>query len=108
MQENAKRKKRSDRTHTIYKLVCKVTGQFYIGMTVSSGMTPKAAVEGRFQRHVTRALRHNKDWNLCKAIRQHGPDGFERHIVTTVRGKAAAHLMEREITKQLGASLNTA
>ena len=103
-----KRKKRSDRNHAIYRLTNRLTGELYVGMTVCSGMTPKKAVEGRFQRHVTRALTQGRDWTLCKAIREHGAAAFEITVVTTVRGKAEAHTAEREITKQLGATLNTA
>jgi len=103
-----KRKKRSDRTHAIYRLVNVKTGEIYVGMTVCAGVTPKKAAEGRFQRHVTRALTQAKDWTLCKAIREHGPDAFKVEVLTTVRGKAEAHTRERELTKELGASLNTA
>lgn len=108
MEIKAKRKKRSDRTHAIYRLLNTVTGETYIGMTVCAGNTPKQAVAGRFQRHVTRALTQNKDWALCKAIREHGAAAFKAEVVTTVRGKAEAHTKERELTKSLGALLNTA
>lgn len=108
MDTKPKRKKRSDRNHAIYRLVNTVTNEVYVGMTVCSGMTPKKAVEGRFQRHVTRALTQGKDWTLCKAIREHGAEAFRVEVITTVRGKAEAHTTEREITKQLGAALNTA
>lgn len=103
-----KRKKRSDRSHAIYRLTNSVTGEFYVGMTVCGGTTPKKAVEGRFQRHVTRALNQDKAWKLCEAIRQHGAAAFKVEVIETVRGKAEAHTREREITKELGAALNTA
>jgi hypothetical protein len=103
-----KRKKRSDRMHAIYRILNTKTGEFYVGMTVCSGMTPKKAVEGRWQRHVTRALTQGKDWKLCEAIRSHGPTSFKVEVVETVRGKAEAHTREREITKEQGATLNTA
>jgi len=103
-----KRKKRSDRSHAIYRLTCLLTGELYIGMTVCSGMTPKKAVAGRWQRHVTRALTQNKDWTLSKAIRQHGAEAFVVEVLETIRGKAEAHRREREITKEQGATLNTA
>ena len=94
--------------HAIYRLLNTKTGDFYIGMTVCGGVSPKKAVEGRFQRHVTRALTQNKDWTLCQAIRQHGAEAFKVEVVATVRGKAEAHTQERLITKELGATLNTA
>lgn len=103
-----KRKKRSDRLHAIYKLLNTKTGEFYVGLTVCSGLSPKKAVTGRFQRHVTRALTQDKDWSLCKAIREHGPESFQVEVLETVRGKAAGHVRERELTKKLGATLNTA
>lgn len=103
-----KRKKRSDRNHAIYRLTNKVTGECYIGLTVCSGLTPKKAVEGRFQRHVKRALTQGKEWALCNAIRQHGAEAFVVEVIKTIRGKAEAHQEERKITKELGASLNTA
>jgi len=103
-----KRKKRTDRNHAIYKLTLKVTGEVYIGLTVCSGLTPKKAVEGRFQRHVKRALTQGKDWALCNAIRNFGAEAFLVEVVKTVRGKAEAHTFERQLTKELGAALNTA
>jgi hypothetical protein len=108
METILKRKKRSDRNHAIYRLINILTGDIYVGMTVCSGMTPKKAVEGRFQRHVTRALTQNKDWTLCKAIREHGAASFKVEVVKTIRGKAQAHIEERQITKEQGATLNTA
>lgn len=94
--------------HVIYRLTCMVTGEAYIGLTVCAGNSPKKAVEGRWKRHVTRALTQNKDWTLCKAIRQHGPEMFLVEILEKVRGKAQAHQREREVTKAIGAALNTA
>lgn len=103
-----KRKPRSDRMHVIYRLTCKTTGEAYIGLTVCAGNTPKKAVEGRWQRHITRAFTQGKDWALCSAIRQHGPEAFMVEVLEKVRGKAQAHQREREITKAIGATLNTA
>lgn len=108
MDAKPKRKKRSDRTHAIYRLSNTATGEIYIGLTVCGGVSPKKAVEGRFQRHVTRALTQAKEWTLCKAIRAHGAAAFKVDVIETVRGKAAAHARERQITKELGATLNTA
>lgn len=108
MDEKPKRKKRSDRLHAIYCLTALPTNELYIGLTVCSGLSAKKAVSGRWQRHVTRALTQNKDWTLCKAIREHGPTAFKVEVIETIRGKAAAHAREREITKELRATLNTA
>lgn len=108
MENKVKRRKRSDRNHAIYRLINTKTGDIYVGMTVCSGLTPKKAVEGRFQRHVTRALTQAKDWALCKAIREHGAQAFKVEVLKTVRGKAEAHIEERLLTKEQGATLNTA
>lgn len=108
MDEKPKRKKRSDRNHAIYRLVNLVTNETYVGLTVCAGVTPKKAIEGRFQRHVTRALTQGKDWALCRSIREHGPTAFKVELLETVRGKAGAHVRERELTKLLNATLNTA
>jgi len=94
--------------HVIYQVTCIPTDEIYIGLTVCAGNTPKKAVEGRWQRHVTRALRHNKGWKLCEAIRTFGPEAFSTEVLEKVRGKAEAHAREREITKTIGATLNTA
>ena len=94
--------------HVIYQLTCIPTGERYIGLTVCAGNTPKKAVEGRWKRHVTRALRHDKDWALCEAIRFFGPEAFDVEVLEKVRGKAQAHVREREVTKAIGATLNTA
>lgn len=108
METKKPRKKRADRMHAIYRLLNTATSEAYIGMTVCGGVSPKKAIAGRFQRHVTRALTQEKDWKLCKAIREHGAEAFIVELVETVRGKAEAHAREREVTKELGAALNTA
>ena len=94
--------------HVIYKVTCLPTDQEYIGLTVCAGNSPQKAVAGRWQRHVTRALRHQKGWKLCEAIREFGPDNFFVEVVEKVRGKAQAHQRERELTKILQTDLNTA
>lgn len=103
-----KRRHRSDRMHVIYQLTCVPTGERYIGVTVCAGNSPKRAAEGRWKRHVTRALFHDKSWKLCEAIRAFGPEAFFVEVLEKVRGKAQAHQREREITKLVGAELNMA
>lgn len=108
MEQTIKRKKRADRMHAIYRVTCIATAETYIGLTVCAGNTPQKAVAGRWQRHVTRAMTQAKDWTLCKAIRQHGAEMFTIEVMEKVRGKAQAHQRERELTKEIGATLNTA
>lgn len=106
--DQVKRKKRADRMHVIYQVTCAPTNETYIGLTVCAGNSPTKAVDGRWKRHVTRAIRHDKGWKLCEAIRLHGPTAFEVKVLEKVRGKAQAHAREREVTKLVGATLNTA
>jgi hypothetical protein len=106
-QQVKRRKPRADRMHVIYRVTCTATAETYIGLTVCAGNSPKKAVDGRWKRHVTRALTQAKDWTLCKAIRQHGPEAFIVEVLEKVRGKAEAHQREREVTKAIGATLNT-
>lgn len=101
-----KRKARSDRNHAIYVITNVVTAEQYIGVTVCSGNLRKA-LKVRIQKHVRRALTENKDWALCKSIREHGVEAFTYGVVETVRGKAAAHARERELTKVYNPVLNT-
>jgi len=107
-QQVNKRKKRSDRMHVIYQVTCLPTGARYVGLTVCGGVSPKRAVEGRWKRHVTRALTQAKEWTLCQAIRTFGAEAFKVEVLEKVRGKAEAHQREREVTKTVGATLNTA
>jgi hypothetical protein len=100
------RKRRTDRNHVIYELECTVTGERYIGLTVLDG-TAESSVRGRFNRHISRARREGKDWLLCEALRKYGRDGFERKVLEVIRGKAEAHVRERELTKLNQPELNT-
>lgn len=102
---NKKRKSRSDRKHVIYSL--SVNGLEYIGVTYVDRSAVSKSVIRRWQKHVRRALTEGKDWALCKAIRKYGPDAFEVCYYEVVRGKAEAHLRERELIRELSPSLNT-
>lgn len=100
------RRRRTDRNHAIYELVCDVTDESYIGVTVVVG-TALRSVRGRFNRHVSRARTENRDWRLCEALREHGRDGFTPYLLEVVRGKAQAHARERELIRELKPALNT-
>jgi len=102
-----KRKTRSDRTHIIYQATCVATGELYVGVTAKTQPTLALSLWTRWRKHLQRARTENKEWTLCKAIRKHGADAFEVIIIETVRGKALAHARERELTVELGATLNT-
>jgi hypothetical protein len=101
-----KRKRRSDRNHAIYMLTCTKTRQKYIGITVVNGKAD-ASVRGRFNRHLSRANTQTKDWRLCEALRKHGREGFTWEVLEVIRGKKAAHVRERELTRELKPRLNT-
>ena len=100
------RKKRSDRNHAIYEIVCDATNESYIGITVVSG-SALASVRGRFNRHMSRANTQDKNWYLCEALRTHGRDGFTLYLLEVVRGKTAAHARERELIAELNPVLNS-
>jgi hypothetical protein len=100
-----KRKARSDRKHVIYSL--SVGGLEYIGVTFVNKGRVNASIIRRWKKHVNRAMNEGKDWALCKAIRKHGPEAFEIAYYDVVRGKAAAHIRERELIKELSPKLNT-
>lgn len=100
------RKRRSDRNHAIYELVCEATGENYIGVTVVVD-TALRSVRGRFNRHVSRARTESKHWRLCEALREHGRDGFSVYLLEVVRGKSAAHARERALIREMRPTLNT-
>lgn len=101
-----KRKKRSDRTHIIYRLV--VANMEYIGITAKTQSTVLKSVRLRFAKHAERARNENKPWPLYKAIRKFGIEQFEVEIVEILRGKAAAHAREVELIKIRNPKLNLA
>ena len=100
-----KRKARSDRKHAVYMLANTNTGEYYIGITVC-GQQLKKAIKVRFQKHVRRAVTENKDWNLCRSIREHGADAFEMEVIGVVRGRKDAHAFERSIIAEIHPQLN--
>ena len=105
MMTTQKRKSRSDRKHLIYSL--SVNGQEYIGVTYVERSAVKKSLTRRWQKHVRRALTENKKWKLCIAIRKYGADAFDVTVLDVVRGKSAAHTLERELIKTRKPKLNT-
>nr|NDG05672.1 hypothetical protein [Oxalobacteraceae bacterium] len=100
------RKARSDRNHVIYCIMNTATNQHYIGVTVCAGGINRA-VKVRFQKHVRRALTENRDWALCRSIREWGADAHLCLVLEKVRGKGQAHAREREITRETSPVLNS-
>jgi hypothetical protein len=101
-----KRKARSDRKHAVYMLVNTNTNESYVGITVC-GNAVRQALKVRLQKHIRRAVTENKDWALCRSIREHGAEAFVMLLVDVVRGRKPAHAYEREIINGSAPALNS-
>ena len=101
------RKKRSDRNHVIYQVTCVDTGDTYIGLTVALGQAYLKSVKIRWQKHVSRAICEDKDWNLCRALRELSDCEWRYEVLDVVRGRKNAHQTEREYIAVYEPSLNT-
>jgi hypothetical protein len=102
-----KRKKRQDVNHGIYVITNIITGEQYIGITAGRPNLKKA-LWVRMQKHAAQRARvEEKDWGLCKSIREYGPEAFTYGLLEVVRGKKPAHARETELIKQYNPSLNT-
>ena len=99
------RKKRSDRNHVIYAVTAE--GQKYIGLTVANGQAYLRSVKVRVQKHISRALKEDKDWSFCQFIRDNPEVVLRYEVLEVVRGRKAAHSRERELIASLSPSLNT-
>jgi hypothetical protein len=99
------RKKRSDRNHVIYAVTAE--GQKYIGLTVAIGQAYLRSVKVRVQKHISRALKEDKDWSFCQFIRDNPEVVLRYEVLEVVRGRKAAHSRERELIASLSPSLNT-
>lgn len=105
-QQSKPRKRRSDRNHIIYQITAP-TGELYVGVAVMD-RSPMQSAQRRWLKHVSRAMRESRDWALCDAIRVHNADGFFLEVLDRVRGKAAAHQLERAWIQRIQPTLNTA
>jgi hypothetical protein len=104
--KNRTRKRRQDTRHAVYCITNTVTGEQYIGITVCGGQVAKA-LKIRIQKHVRRAVTENKDWALCRSIREHGTLAHTYGLVEIVRGRKPAHARERELIREFNPTLNT-
>jgi hypothetical protein len=101
------RRKRSDRNYIVYRVECVDTGDDYIGVTVAVGRAFVRSVKVRWQKHVSRAFKENKEWNFCKFLRDNTEAEYRYEVVEVVRGRKPAYQREREIIKEYQPSLNT-
>jgi hypothetical protein len=104
--ETKKRKRRNDCNHAVYVITNTVTQEQYVGVTVVAS-TVKHNLKVRMQKHIRRALTENRDWALCKSIREHGAEAFTYGVLAVVRGRAAGYALERELIIAHSPSLNT-
>lgn len=100
------RKKRSDRNHVIYRMEMD-TGDSYVGLTVANGAAYLRSVKVRVQKHLSRAKRENKDWNLYSFLRENEDVSITYEVLEVVRGRKPAHQRERELISELNPTLNT-
>ena len=99
------RKKRTDRTHIIYKIMSGT--DFYIGVTAKTESTVVKSLRVRMNKHLYRSRSEDKSWALYEALRERGPGAFAYGIMAVVRGKSAAHQLERALIRELRPNLNT-
>jgi hypothetical protein len=79
--------------------------QSYIGLTVANGRAFGKAVKLRVQKHISRAMKEQKDWSICEALR--GAEVVEYEVLEVIRGRKPAHQRERVLISKFNPSLNT-
>ena len=100
------RKKRSDRNHVIYRMEMD-TGDSYVGLTVADGAAYLRSVKVRVQKHMSRARKEDKSWNLYSFLRENEDVSITYEVLEVVRGRKPAHQRERELISELNPTLNT-
>jgi hypothetical protein len=98
------RKKRSDRNYILYQLT--IGNENYIGLTVAVGRAYLKSVKIRVQKHISRALREEKDWALCEVLRENAEE-VQYEVLEVIRGRKNAYSREREIISEVNPTLNT-
>ena len=75
-------------------------------MGITAGFRKKDLLV-RVQKHVWRAFNEDKGWALCNSIVKYGTIAHSFGIYEVVRGKAAAHELERALIAAYQPALNT-
>jgi hypothetical protein len=91
----------------VYVITNTYTNEQYIGITVKNYSTPYKTLKRRIQKHVQRAFAESKNWTLCESIRKWGAENFTFGLIQSVRGRSAAHQIERQLIRQYQPELNT-
>lgn len=104
--EVARRKRRNDRNHLVYRLTDTLTGEKYIGITVCNGRAYWKSLATRWRKHVYHACVEKRPYLLQERIRSHGEEAFTYEILKIVRGKTQAHEHERKLIKRHLPELN--
>ena len=101
------RKKRTDRNHIVYSIF--IDGAVYIGVTAKTEATVNKSLWSRLSKHWYRRNDPAREhWALYTAMR--GLTDRSEAVIRVehvVRGKEAAHKLERELIRQFRPVLNT-
>ena len=77
----------------VYLLLCEKSGFCYIGQTVST-------LQARWKGHCSYALKLKSQWEISKAIREHGVDSFKLSILCECESKEELNIKERQFIKE--------
>jgi hypothetical protein len=83
------------------------TGDTYVGLTVAQGAAFLRSVKVRVQKHMSRARKEDKAWNLYSFLRDNENVSITYEVLEVVRGRKPAHQRERELISELNPTLNT-
>ena len=101
------RKKRTDRNHIVYSIT--IGGNVYIGVTAKTESTVPKSLWSRLSKHWYRRNDPSREhWAIYSALR--GLTDRSEAVIKAehiVRGKVAAHKLERELIRNMRPVLNT-